>query len=165
MAIRSRITSTSRPHASVTIANPRSPSGRRCSRGWADPAGIAGSAFVTVLTTPGPRVLPASQCSWRSYTPRSGRSDLVELGFGLCVEASWQRRVAQGGEYLLPGAEQVADVGLEHLRGVRVRLGLDHQVPGLVGDRVRLRARSPDRVERQVRLDGGARGGRGRGLR
>src|SRR5215471_6127817 len=165
MAIRSRITSTSRPDASVMIAKPRSPSGRRCSRGRADPAGMAGSAFVTVLTTPGPRVLPASQCSWRSYPVRSGRSDLVELGLGLCVQASWQRRVAQGGEYLLPGAEQVADVGLEHLRGVRARLALDHQVPGLVGDRVGVRAGSPDRVERQVRLDDGALRGRGRGLR
>ena len=50
-AIRTRITSTSRPHASARTGKPRSPSGRRSDRGRADPAGTAGSARVTVLTT------------------------------------------------------------------------------------------------------------------
>src|SRR5215467_15584008 len=48
-AIRTRITSTSRPEASARIWKPRSPSGRRCDRG-ADPAVPAGSAFTAVLT-------------------------------------------------------------------------------------------------------------------
>ena len=49
-AIRTRITSTSRPEASARIWKPRSPSGRRAESGPADPAGTAGSAFTAVLT-------------------------------------------------------------------------------------------------------------------
>src|SRR5450631_3985978 len=52
-AIRTRITSTSRPAASVMIWKVRSPSGRRSDRGRADPAGLAGSALVRVLTKTG----------------------------------------------------------------------------------------------------------------
>ncbi len=40
-AIRTRITSTSRPHASARTWKPRSPSGRRSDRARADPAGMA----------------------------------------------------------------------------------------------------------------------------
>src|SRR6516165_9535107 len=58
-AIQTRITSTSRPDASAMIAKARSPSGRCCLRGSADPAGTAGSALVTVLTTASPSDKPA----------------------------------------------------------------------------------------------------------
>ena len=53
-AIRTRITSTSRPDASARTWKLRSPSGRRSDRARADPAGAAGSACVTVLTTSSP---------------------------------------------------------------------------------------------------------------
>ena len=53
-AIRTRITRTSRPDASARIWKPRSPSGRRSDKGLADPAGTAGSACATVLTTTEP---------------------------------------------------------------------------------------------------------------
>src|SRR3984957_17893906 len=48
-AMRTRMTSTSMPAASVRIWNPRSPSGLRCASALADPAGVAGSALVTAL--------------------------------------------------------------------------------------------------------------------
>src|ERR1700755_3345346 len=69
-------------------------------------------------------------------------------------------------EQLLAVAEQVADVGLEQRRGVRVGLLCVDQVPALVGDRVGVRARVVDRGEGQVgrgrdvvRGGGGTRGG------
>ena len=49
-AIRTRITSTSRPAASVMTWKLRSPSGLRSDKVGVDPAGVAGSTFVTVLT-------------------------------------------------------------------------------------------------------------------
>src|ERR1039457_4434768 len=76
-AIRTRITRTTRQAAAARIWKPRSPSGRRWARGLADPAGMAGSAFVTVLTMQNPPELPASQGS-----PR----DLTELRHGLLVD-------------------------------------------------------------------------------
>src|SRR5208282_2487343 len=72
IAIRTRITSTSRPAASVRTWKLRSPSGRRSDRVRADPAGTAGSARVTILTTTSPSDLPASHCSRR-------RADLICL--------------------------------------------------------------------------------------
>src|ERR1700722_8476521 len=48
-AIRTRITRTSNPEISASSAKPRSPSRRPPESGRADPAGEAGSAFVTVL--------------------------------------------------------------------------------------------------------------------
>src|SRR5581483_369477 len=59
MAIRTRITSTSRPAASARICKTRSPSGRRCASGWADPATSAGSALTAALTTGSPSELAA----------------------------------------------------------------------------------------------------------
>src|SRR5260370_6587522 len=58
-AIRTRITSTSRPHARARIWKLRSPSGRRWDRERVDPAGPAGSTPVTVLTTASPSDVPA----------------------------------------------------------------------------------------------------------
>src|SRR6266576_3330314 len=174
-AIRMRITSTSRPDASAMIWKVRSPSGRRSDRGRADPAGTAGPARgVTVLTItsrPGP-------LASRSPRPRSllvrlrqgghdagGLADLAanlaELRLGLLVQAGGQRCVVQLGEQLLAVSQQVADVRLEHLGGIRARLLLVDQNPGLIGDRVRLGAGRPDRAERQVGLDGGVVGGGG----
>src|ERR1700722_11834505 len=49
-AIRTRITSTSRPAASVMTWKLRSPSGLRSDKVGVDPAGMAGSTLVTVLT-------------------------------------------------------------------------------------------------------------------
>src|ERR1700684_2267465 len=69
-AIRTRITSTSRPAARATIWKLRSPSGRRSLRGSADPAGLAGpagSTWVIVLTTERRSDMPAprqSSASW-----------------------------------------------------------------------------------------------------
>src|SRR5271167_551634 len=64
-AIRTRITSTSRPHASARIWKLRSPSGRRSRRAaWADPAGTTVPAFVAVLmTTSRSDRASQSQCS------------------------------------------------------------------------------------------------------
>src|SRR5580704_436104 len=104
-AIRTRITSTSRPHASARIWKLRSPSGRRSRRAaWADPAGVAGSARVTVLMTVG-RSDRASRSQWLNLT-----RDLAELRCGHLVEAGRQRRVAERAGHLLHGSEQVADV-------------------------------------------------------
>src|SRR6516165_10413623 len=83
-AIRTRITSTSRPHASARIWKLRSPSGRRCDKGWAGPATSAGPAFVTVLTTTNPSDL-------RAFRRPSLRRYLAELRLGLRVEARRQR--------------------------------------------------------------------------
>src|ERR1019366_1244149 len=141
-AIRTRITSTSRPAASARTWKPRSPSGRRSDRARADPAGPAGSACATVLTATNRSHPPASQCSHL-------HTDLAELCLGLLVDVGRQRRVAQLGQQLLAVSEQVADVGLEHRRVVRVRLLRVDQIPALIGDRVRGRARPPDRVERK----------------
>src|SRR5580704_18571548 len=58
-AIRTRITSTSRPHARARIWNVRSPSGRRWDKERVDPAGLAGSTRVIVLTTASPSDMPA----------------------------------------------------------------------------------------------------------
>src|SRR5271155_5579883 len=58
-AIRTRITSTSRPHERARIWKVRSPSGRRWDRPGVDPAGLAGSTRVTVLTTASPSDMPA----------------------------------------------------------------------------------------------------------
>src|SRR5271166_4564061 len=64
-AIRTRITSTSRPHASARIWKLRSPSGRRSDKARADPAGVVGSACVTTLTTVSPSDRASqSQCSY-----------------------------------------------------------------------------------------------------
>src|ERR1035438_7339946 len=60
-AIRTRITSTSRPAASVIIWKVRPQSGRRSDRGRADPAGLAGSALVSVLPRSGPSDPSASK--------------------------------------------------------------------------------------------------------
>src|SRR5215469_5109434 len=146
MAIRTRITSTSRPAPSARYANRRSPSGRRRSKGEADPAGTAGSTFVATLMMTDRSCLSASENS-------SSRGYLVELSLGHSVEVRRQRRVAELLQRGLTVADQVADVGLEHARGVRARLHLVDEDPALVSDRVRLRARPPDRVEREVRRD------------
>src|ERR1017187_3831117 len=63
MAIRTRITSTSRPDASARTWKPRSPSGRRSDKARVDPAGTAGSTWVTALTMSSPSELLALQCS------------------------------------------------------------------------------------------------------
>ena len=55
------MTRTSRPAASASSAKPRSPSGLRCESGRADPAGVAGSAFVTVLMS-----LTSAEVIWLS---------------------------------------------------------------------------------------------------
>src|SRR5882762_3702105 len=155
-AIRTRITSTSRPAASATAWKVMSPSGRRSDNWRADPAGPAGSAFVTVLTV----ASPSDQCApWCS--PLSG-GDLAELRLGLLVDAGRQRRVAQRGKQLLAGSEEVAEVRLEHLDVVRILLLREDQVPGLIGDRVRGRVARPDRGEGQVGRDLGPGCGRGR---
>src|ERR1700685_4579804 len=49
--MRTRMTRTRRPAARARIWNPRSPSGLRLLSALADPAGVAGAAFVTVLIT------------------------------------------------------------------------------------------------------------------
>src|ERR1700730_16988982 len=153
-AIRTRITNTSRPAASARIWKPRSPSGRRSDRGRADPAVPAGSACALVLTATSRSDLPASRCSHL-------HADLAELRLGHLVDVGGQRRVAQTREGLLAGSEQVADVRLEHLRVIRVRLSLVDQIPRLRGDRDRAGAGRPDRTERQVGCDGDLAGGRG----
>src|ERR1019366_5151768 len=170
-ALRTRITSTSRPDASARTWKPRSPSGRRSdgaggagspgpARGRrsdgarADPAAPAGSARATVLTATNRSDPPASQCSHL-------HTDLGQLRLGHLVDVGGQRRVAQTGEQLLAGTEQVADVRLEHLRITRVRLSLVDQIPRLIGDRVRAGTGRPDRTERQVGRDGDLAGGRG----
>src|SRR6516164_5837514 len=122
-AIRTRITSTSRPEERARIWKPRSPSGRRCDRA-ADPAGLAGSAFTAVLTI-------------ENRSDEALRADLAQLRLGLLLDVGRQRRVVQRGKQLLAVSEQVADVPLEIRRGARARLGLEDQVPRLVGDRVR----------------------------
>src|SRR5512142_2735081 len=101
--MRTRITRTSRPAASARYWKPRSPNGRRCASGPADPAARAGSACATVLTTMNPSELLASPSSWL------GR-DLAELRYCLLVEAGWQRSVTELTEQLLAVAEQVAEV-------------------------------------------------------
>src|SRR5215472_8878552 len=146
-AIRTRITSTSRPEASARFWKPRSPSGRRCDR-VADPAVPAGSAFTAVLTM-------------SNRSDLRGRADLAQLRLGLLLDVGGKRRVVQRGKQLLAVSEQVADVRLEHRRVVRARLGLVDQDERLEGDRVRLRAGCPDRAERRVGLDGGVLGGGG----
>src|ERR1700751_3276173 len=60
-AIRTRITSTSRPEASARIWKMRSPRGGRAVSGRADPAGPAGSALTAVLTMWSQSELPGSQ--------------------------------------------------------------------------------------------------------
>src|SRR5215831_18539633 len=72
-AIRTRITSTSRPEASARIAKPRSPSGRCCDKVRADPAAPAGSAFTSVLMTSNRSDLRA-------------RADLAQLRLGLLLD-------------------------------------------------------------------------------
>src|SRR6266481_1978706 len=62
-AIRTRITSTSRPAASARAWKVMSPSGRRSDKARADPAGPAGSAFVAMLTVASPSDQYASWCS------------------------------------------------------------------------------------------------------
>src|ERR1700729_2229812 len=62
-AIRTRITSTSRPDASEMIWKARWPSGRRRDRGPVDPAGAAGSTCVTAVTMTGRSDRPASHWS------------------------------------------------------------------------------------------------------
>src|SRR5580704_15999538 len=66
-AIRTRITSTSRPDVSARAWKRGSPSGRRADRTSVDPAGAAGSTCVTALTTAStsdpPADLPAPRCS------------------------------------------------------------------------------------------------------
>src|SRR3984957_13457552 len=156
-AIRTRITSTSRPAASAMAWKLMSPNGGRPEKGGADPAGPAGSAFVAVLTVASRSDQWAPWCS-----PQSG-GDLAELRLGHLVDAGRQRRVAQRGEQLLARPEQVADVRLEHLGVVRSLLLCEDQVPRLVGDRVSGGVARPDRGERQVRRDLGP--GRGRGRR
>src|ERR1035441_1778292 len=75
-AIRTRITSTSRPDASATTWKARSPSGRRSDKGWVDPVGPAGSTFVTVLTAAGPGgPRGAGATPWRARWPSGRRSD------------------------------------------------------------------------------------------
>src|SRR6516165_5542984 len=139
----------------------RSPSGRRSDRGRAGPAGMAGPAScVTVLTTTSRSDPRAPGYPWRARL----RTYLAELCLGLLIQTGRQRRVVQPREQFLAVPEQVADVGLEHLRGVRARLLLEDEVPRLVGDRVRRGAGSPDRGERQVGCNGGV-VGRGRGAR
>src|SRR5271157_5426135 len=158
-AIRTRITSTSKPHASARIWKLRSPSGRRSDSARAAPAGVAGSARVAVLTTVSRSDLASqSQCFYLT-------GDLAELRCGHLVEAGRQRRVAEAAGHLLHGSEQVADVCLEQGRVVRVRLRFVDQNPRLIGDRVRVGARRPDRVEGEVRFDGDPGPSRGRGLR
>ena len=51
-AIPMRMARTRRPAQSASSWNPRSPRGRRRDSESADPAGLAGSAFVAVVTTP-----------------------------------------------------------------------------------------------------------------
>src|SRR5580704_12297791 len=115
-AIRTRITSTSRPAPSARAAKPRSPSGRRWTRGLpADPAGTAGSAFAAMLTT-----TSRSDRLVSRYPP--SRADLAELRLGHRGYASGNRRVAQRWQQLLAVSDQVADPRLEHLCGVRARL-------------------------------------------
>src|SRR5215475_13647218 len=158
-AIRARITSTSRPDASAMTWKARSPNGRRSDRGRAGPAVPAGPACcVTVLTTTSRSDPRAPRYSLRARL----RTNLAELRLCLLVQAGGQRCVVQPGEQFLAVPEQVAEVCLEHLRGVRARLLLVDQNPRLIGDRVRLGAGRPDRAERQVGADGGVLG-RGRG--
>src|ERR1035438_5622481 len=79
-AIKTRITSTSRPDASATTWKARSPSAGRSDKGWVDPAGPAGSTFVTVLTAAGRSDPRASRCS------RQSRADLAYLRLGHLVD-------------------------------------------------------------------------------
>src|SRR6516164_3687160 len=148
-AIRTRITSTSRPEASARIWKPRSPSGRRTESGLADPAGLAGSAFTAVLTI-------------SNRSDLRGRADLAQLRCGRLVDVGRKRRVVQRGKQLLAVSDQVADVRLEHRRGVRARLGLEDEVPRLVGDGVRPGPRRPQAAERHVGLERGVLAGGGR---
>src|ERR1700689_2614068 len=76
-AIRTRITSTSRPAASVMTWKVRSPSGLRSDKVGVDPAGMAGSTFVAVLTGASRSDQDASRCS---------RTDLAELRRRLLVD-------------------------------------------------------------------------------
>src|SRR5215831_6137157 len=100
-AIRTRITRTSRPALSASHRKPRSPRpGARSGRG---PGRCPGR--------PDPLV---SLCSLRP--------DLAELRLGLRLDVGRQRRVAERLEQLLAVTEQVANIGLEHLRGVRAGL-------------------------------------------
>src|SRR5215468_5184687 len=108
-AIRTRITSTSRPDPSAMAAKLRSPSGRRSDRGRAGPAGMVGPACcVTVLTITSRSGRRASRCSWRARSRT--RADLGELCCGLLVQTGGQRRIVQAREQLLAVPEQVADV-------------------------------------------------------
>src|ERR1035438_7895160 len=86
----------------------------------------------------------------RITSTTSLRGYFAELRHGHAVDVGGQRRVAQAGERLLAGAEQVAKVRLEQRRVIRARLGRVDQIPRLVGDRVRARAGCVDRVEGQV---------------
>src|SRR6266516_5209486 len=102
-AIRTSITSTSRPHASARNWKLRSPSGRRWARGWAGPAGTAGPArSVTVLTVTTPSDPSASQCSRRRlllnapaphYSLRGGSYAVILLS---CALAFWSRLEGSG---------------------------------------------------------------------
>src|ERR1035437_9831774 len=153
-AIRTRITSTSRPDASARAWKPRSPSAPRASGAGRVRAARPDPPRATVLTATNRSDPPASQCSHL-------HTDLGQLRLGHLVDVGGQRRVAQTGEQLLAGSEQVADVRLEHLRITRVRLSLVDQIPRLIGDRVRAGTGRPDRTERQVGRDGDLAGGRG----
>src|ERR1035438_8889597 len=95
MAIRTRMTSTSRPAASARAWKVRSPSGRRSDRGRADPAGPTGSTFATALMA----VSQSGQSApWSS--PQSG-ADLAQLRLGLRVDAGGYRRESYAAEQLL----------------------------------------------------------------
>src|SRR5450755_1291129 len=73
-AIRTRMTSTSRPDASAMTWKVRSPSGRRSDKGRVDPAGTAGSTFVVLLTVTSQSDRDASRCSRRARDHESWRS-------------------------------------------------------------------------------------------
>src|SRR5215471_10154836 len=100
-AIRTRITSTSRPEPSATIWKVRSPSGRRSDSPVADPAGMAGSAFAAILMETRPSDRLASRCSWRSSQlihPRQDGDDVADaepilLSWAL---ACWSRLAGSG---------------------------------------------------------------------
>src|SRR5207237_2619833 len=100
-------------------------------RAPADPAARARPAGVAVLTV-NSRLVPALLRGTRL------RADLAQLGLGLLVDAGRQRRIAQVRELLLAVSDQVADVRLEQLGGVGLRLLLVDKHPRLSGDRVEL---------------------------
>src|ERR1700726_4256422 len=121
-AIRTRITSTSRPAASARIWKPRSPSGRRSDSGRVDPAGTAGSTRVAAPPTSSRSDLRASQ---RSLL----HADLAQLRLGHRVDVGGNLRVAQAGQQVLAAAaDQVADPGLKRFGGSRAPLSLIDQI-------------------------------------